>query len=396
MPGPAGGSTRSPPGAAKRDRLFLASAFQKLLINFTWWVNRKDLHGRHVFAGGFLGLDNIGLFDRSAPLPAGAHLDQADGTAWMAFYCSTMLHIALELASEDPVFEDLASKFFEHFVAIADALNSLGGTGLWHEEDGFYYDQLSLDGQSIPLRVRSLVGLIPLLAWRRCTATRSRSFRGSTSACVGSWRTPRPGPADRLHARSRGGRHLGGAPAARHSVPDRLTRVLRVLLDEEEFLSPFGIRSLSRLHQARPFRFSLGDREYRIQYEPGESRTGMFGGNSNWRGPVWFPMNYLLIEALERYHHFYGDGFKVECPARSGQWVDLRQASAEIARRLAALFDTDAGGGCPSVGGRSARWSEVPEFFEYFDGDTGRGLGARHQTGWTALAARFIEKAAGK
>ncbi|MBI4862174.1 MAG: glucosidase [Candidatus Riflebacteria bacterium] len=383
----------------QRDRKFLASAFQKLLLNFTWWVNRKDLDGRHVFAGGFLGLDNIGVFDRSKPLPTGGQLDQADGTSWMAFYCSTMLHIAMELAAEDPVYEDMASKFFEHFVAIADALNGLGGTGLWHEDDGFYYDQLRLHGQGVPLRVRSLVGLIPLLAVEvldYATIQRLPGFhkrmrwflehRKDLSRQISFMRSDTDGvPREHL---------LLAIPSR-----ERLERVLGVMFDEEEFLSPFGIRSLSRRHQRHPYVFRAKHEEYRVDYQPAESDTWLFGGNSNWRGPVWFPINYLLAEALERYDHFYGNEFTIECPTRSGNRVTLREASDEIARRLASLFVPDATGRCPYQGdpgraGSRSRCQEVPEFFEYFHGDTGKGLGASHQTGWTALAARCIEKAA--
>ncbi|MGH7230111.1 MAG: MGH1-like glycoside hydrolase domain-containing protein, partial [Nitrospiraceae bacterium] len=286
----------------KRDRRFLASVFQKLLLNFTWWVNRKDVEGKHLFSGGFLGLDNIGVFDRSRPLPTGGHLEQADGTAWMAFYCATMLSIALELATEDPVYEDMASKFFEHFVAIVDAMNTLGGTGLWDELDGFYYDQLHVEGRTVPLRIRSLVGIIPLFAVEVLEADQIDRLPGFTKRM--RWF---------LENRADLARHIsymkveGEAHAGDHrllAIPslDRLKRVLRYVLDESEFLSPYGIRSISRIHKDHPYVFRANGEEFRVDYVPGESGTGLFGGNSNWRGPIWFPINYLLIESLERYH----------------------------------------------------------------------------------------------
>ncbi|HEY7611393.1 MAG TPA: hypothetical protein VH764_00250, partial [Gemmatimonadales bacterium] len=378
-----------------RDRLFLERAFQKLLINFTWWVNRKDPEGRNLFAGGFLGMDNVGVFDRSQPLPTGGHLEQADGTAWMAFYCSTMLAMALELATEDPAYEDLASKFFEHFIAIADAMNNLGGTGLWSEEDGFYYDQLHVDSQHIPLRVRSMVGLMPLIAvevldqgefahlegfQRRMEwFIRNRQDVARNIACM----RPREehGHAKRLLA-----------------IPtrERLVRVLGYMLDETEFLSPHGIRSVSRVHRERPYQFDVMGTPYRVDYVPAEGNTGLFGGNSNWRGPIWFPVNFLVLEALERYHHFYGDDLKVECPVGSGRMLTLKQVARELETRLASIFLADASGRRPCHG-QDGRWAEDPHwkdlvlFHEYFHGDDGRGVGASHQTGWTALVLRCIE-----
>ncbi len=380
----------------KRDRLFLARTFQKLMLNFTWWVNRKDLDGRNIFSGGFLGLDNIGVFDRSQPLPTGGHLEQADATAWMAFYCLTLLSMALELASEDPAYEDVASKFFEHFVAITDAINRLGGRGLWDEEDGFYYDQLHVRGENIPLRVRSLVGLVPLFAVEVLEEEHIRKLEGFSR---------------RMHWFLENRRDLASHIAymetstrrdhAIHrllAIPsrDRLVRVLRYALDENEFLSPHGVRSLSRVHQEHPYLVRVGTDEYRVEYDPAESTTGLFGGNSNWRGPVWFPMNYLLIEALERYHHFYGDALRVECPTGSGRLMTLREVAAELARRLIGLFVPDASGRRPCHGddGRFAtdpRYRDLLLFHEYFDGDTGRGLGASHQTGWTALVIRLLD-----
>jgi hypothetical protein len=384
-----------PQGA--RDRLFLARAFQKLLINFTWWVNRKDTHGRHLFAGGFLGLDNIGVFDRSQPLPGGTTLEQADGTAWMAFYAATMLSMSVELAQEDPAYEDMATKFFEHFVAIADAINEFHGTGLWDEEDGFYYDELEVDGRSVPLRVRSMVGLVPLFAAVTIVSKNVEgldAFRRRTRWFLEN----RKDLAKRISllAPSKGqeGRALLAIPTR-----ERLERVLRRVFDENEFLSPFGIRSMSQAHRDHPVVVHVGDREMRVQYEPGEGHTRMFGGNSNWRGPVWLPMNHLLIESLERYHRFYGDDLTVEVPTGSGRRMNLLDASQEITRRLSSLFLRSADGAAPCLaappGGRRGHAADDRMVFhEYFDGDTGRGLGATHQTGWTALVASLLERKA--
>jgi hypothetical protein len=378
-----------------RDRLFLARAFQKLLITFTWWVNRKDITGKHLFAGGFLGLDNIGLFDRSQPLPGGAHLEQADGTAWMAFFCTTMLAMALELAREDPAYEDVASKFFEHFVAIADAMNTLGGSGLWDDEDGFYYDQLQADGKIVWLRIRSLVGLIPLLAVEVLedeTIARLPGFRKRLRWFLQNRRDL----AEQIsYAEPQGPGGHGHRLLAIPSRP-RLERLLRYLLDEGEFLSPFGIRSLSRIHKDRPYVCSTGGFPQRVDYEPGESNSPLFGGNSNWRGPIWFPVNYLLIEALERYHHFYGDTLLVECPTGSGRKMNLREVARELARRLAGIFRPDYVGrrACHGADSRFAQdphWRELVFFHEYFHGESGQGLGASHHTGWTALVTRLLE-----
>ncbi|MBC8646385.1 MAG: glucosidase [Thermoanaerobaculia bacterium] len=378
----------------RRDRVFLARVFQKLLINFTWWVNRKDPEGRNLFAGGFLGLDNIGVFDRSSQLPTGGFLAQADATAWMAFFCSTMLSMALELASEDPSYEDVASKFFEHFVAITDAMNTLGGSGLWDEEDGFYYDQLSVEHQHVPLKVRSMVGLVPLFAVEILEEQVISQLPGFRKRM--QWF---------LDNRQDLARHItymeepeGGHGHRLLAVPtrDRLERVLRYLLDEREFLSPHGIRALSRVHAEKPYVFHVMGQEYRVAYDPAESTTGVFGGNSNWRGPVWFPVNYLLVEALERYHHFYGPDFRVECPVGSGRRMTLSEVSREIARRLSSLFLPDAAGHrpCHDRDPRFAadpHWKDLLLFHEYFHGDTGRGVGASHQTGWTALVVRCLE-----
>ena len=378
-----------------RDRVFLARVFQKLLINFTWWVNRKDPEGKNLFSGGFLGLDNIGVFDRSAELPTGGHLEQADGTAWMAFFCSTMLSMALELASEDPAYEDVASKFFEHFVSIVDAMNSLGGMGLWDEEDGFYYDQLSVDGHKIPLKVRSMVGLIPLFAveiLEEDVIRRLPGFRRRMQWFLDN----RPDLARNISYMD-----CGEDDADSHrllAIPsrERLERVMRYLLDEDEFLSPHGIRALSRVHRDHPYRFRVDGQEHRVDYDPGEGTTGLFGGNSNWRGPVWFPLNYLLVEALQRYHHFYGDAFRVECPTGSGVSMNLAEVAREISRRLSSLFLPDDAGRRPCHGedrryAADPLWRDLVLFHEYFHGDTGRGAGASHQTGWTALVVRCLE-----
>jgi hypothetical protein len=359
-------------------------------------VNRKDPDGKHIFAGGFLGLDNIGLFDRSRPLPFGGSLEQADATAWMAFYCGTMLAMALELAHEDPAYEDVASKFFEHFVAISDAMNRLGGTGLWNEEDGFYYDQILFEGKSQPVRARSAVGIIPLFASMVLQQDRIDMHPGFKRRM--EWFLEHR--KDLAHVIS----YMEHGPTAGHrllAIPtrDRLIRVLSRVLDENEFLSPFGIRSLSRVHKDAPLELHVDGATYRIGYEPGESTSGMFGGNSNWRGPIWFPLNYLLVEALKRYHYFYGDTLKVECPTGSGKFMNLREAADEINARLARLFVPSADGrrACHSSDMRFTHdpyWRDLVLFHEYFHGDDGRGLGASHQTGWTSLVARCIEELA--
>ena len=380
-----------------RDRMFLARAFQKLLLNFTWWVNRKDIEGNNLFGGGFLGLDNIGVFDRSQPLPAGGRLEQADGTAWMAFFCSTMLAIALELAAEDPSYEDIASKFFEHFVAIADAMNTLGGNGLWDESDGFYYDQLKMRDREEPMRIRSVVGIIPLFAVEILdpqTLDRLPGFKKRMDWFLKNRRdlTRQNTICERnvAMAEQQPARLLLAIPSR-----ERLQRVLKRVLDENEFLSPFGVRALSKTHATEPFVFQLDQQTLRVEYVPGESTSSLFGGNSNWRGPIWFPVNYLLIEALERYHHFYGDEFQVECPTNSGHLMTLKEVAAELSRRLASLFLPDASGRRPCHGedaqySSDPNWRELVLFYEYFHGDTGRGCGASHQTGWTALVTRLL------
>ena len=378
----------------QRDREFLESVFQKLLLNFTWWVNRKDAEGNNLFQGGFLGLDNIGVFDRSNPLPSGGFLQQSDGTAWMAFYCLTMLSMALELAQENSVYEDLASKFFEHFVRIADAMNNLGGTGLWDATDGFYYDQLKLNGQIIPLRSRSLVGLLPLIAVEILEEEKIQRLPGFSKRM--NWFIENRPDLARLitwceTCPTDHQRRMLAIPSR-----ERLESVLRYMLDQSEFFSPFGIRSVSAVHREKPYIFRVGDHEYRVDYWPGEGKSYLFGGNSNWRGPVWFPINFLLVEALERYHHFYGDTLKVECLAGSGRFLTLGDVATELSRRLGSLFLPNSEGARPCHGTdfryvQDPNWRGLVLFYEYFHADTGRGCGASHQTGWTSLAVRCLE-----
>jgi hypothetical protein len=378
-----------------RDRDFLESAFQKLLLNFTWWVNRKDVQGRNIFSGGFLGLDNIGVFDRSKPLPTGGILQQADGTAWMGFFCGTMLSMAIELAHMDgrvhPAYEDMASKFLEHFVQIADAVNHLCGDGLWDEQDGFYYDQIRFDHSSVPLKIRSIVGLLPLITAEVFDDETLERLPGFYKRLVWFRKFRQDLPRHITHYEHNHGRRMIALPCR-----ERLQRILQTMLDENEFLSPHGIRSVSKFHGAHPFVFEANGNTYQVDYEPGESTTELFGGNSNWRGPVWLPINYLLIEALERYHHFYGADFTVECPTGSGRVVTLDKVARELARRVATLFLRDAHGRRPCHGQAShwiddPHWRDLVLFNEYFHGETGQGLGASHQTGWTALAIRHIE-----
>jgi hypothetical protein len=374
-----------------RDIDFLESIFHKLLLNFTWWVNRKDTEGNNIFSGGFLGLDNIGVFDRSRPLPTGGYLQQADGTAWMGFYCLTMLSMALELAQTRPAYEDMASKFFEHFVAICDSINSLGGTGLWDEDDGFYYDQLRMDSKATPLKTRSLVGLLPLVAVEILEEEQIQKFKGFRHRM--EWFLEHRQDLAKLITIDSEGGHIHRLLAV--PTKERLCRILRYLLDENEFLSPFGIRSLSKVHMARPYIFSADGLQYRVDYVPGEGNTHLFGGNSNWRGPVWFPINYLLVEALERYSHFYGDNLKVECPTGSGVLKNLQQVANELSHRLTLLFLPDSEGRRPCHGqdlryATDPYWKELILFYEYFHGESGRGCGASHQTGWTGIVARLM------
>jgi len=387
MSGPRGG----------RDRQFLERVFHKLLLNFTWWVNRKDVHGNHIFSGGFLGLDNIGVFDRSQQLPTGGHLEQADGTAWMAFFCGTMLSIALELARENPGYEDVASKFFEHFIAIADAINNLGGDGLWNEEDGFYYDRIHLDGEEIPLKTRSLVGLVPLFAVEVLEEHVIEKLPGFRKRMT--WFLENRPDLARLISCAETLDHDGHNHHHRLlALPsrERLERMLKYLLDENEFLSLCGIRSLSKVHERNPYVFQCCGQEFRVQYDPAESTTALFGGNSNWRGPIWFPMNFLIVEALERYHHFYEDSLKVQCPTGSGNLMNLKEVAEHLSARLVTLFLADEDGRRPCHGddlryANDAHWRDLVLFYEYFHGDSGRGLGASHQTGWTALVAHLLD-----
>src|SRR6266478_1101186 len=378
------------------DRRFLERVFHKLLLNFTWWVNRKDAEGMNVFQGGFLGLDNIGVFDRSAPLPTGGHIEQSDGTAWMAMYTLNMLAIALELASENPVYEDVASKFFEHFVHIARAMNDPRGEGieLWDNQDGFYYDVLHLpNGDRHYLKVRSLVGLIPLLAvetFEPDVVDRLPGFKRRMQWFIDNH------PDVRAHFEtSETEKGLRGLLSLVNR--GQLERVLRYLLDESEFLSPHGIRGISRFHKDNPYVLHVDGTEHRVDYEPAESRTALFGGNSNWRGPVWFPINFLLIEALQKFHHFYGDTLTVELPTGSGRQASLWQAAAELSRRLTRIFLRSGDGHRPVYGGldkfqNDPHWRDLIYFHEYFHGDNGAGIGASHQTGWTGLVAKLIEQ----
>ncbi|MCA9049078.1 MAG: glucosidase, partial [Planctomycetaceae bacterium] len=383
----------------RRDRQFLARTFQKLLLNFTWWVNRKDVLGKHVFSGGFLGLDNIGVFDRSKPLPTGGHLHQADGTAWMGFFCANMLTMALELASENPAYADMASKFFEHYIEIANAMNSGGTNGLWNDEDGFYYDHLYDSGHAVPLKVRSMVGIIPLFTVTTIDDTVLQRLPGFRKRMTWYIRHRRD-QLQNLTYMERDcdeGDEPGGTRLLAIPSRERLLRILAYLLDENEFLSPYGIRSLSKAHEKHPYVFHVGGHEHRVSYLPGESDSWMFGGNSNWRGPVWFPVNYLLIEALERYHRFYGDSLKVECPTGSGNLMTLGQVARELMSRQIKIFLRDKTGrrACHGDDVRfrdDPHWKDLILFYEYFHGESGKGLGASHQTGWTALAAQLLEK----
>jgi hypothetical protein len=381
--------------SGKPDYDFLESAFHKLLMNFTWWVNRKDSQGNNIFEGGFLGLDNIGVFDRSKPLPTGGFIEQADGTAWMAMFCLTMLRIAIELTPHDRAYEDIASKFFEHFLYIASAMNRLGDGGLWDEQDGFFYDWLRLpDGRKIPMRVRSLVGLIPLFAVTTLDAAMIDKLPGFKRRM--SWFIKhRPDLCGNIASITHHGMEERLLLSMVH--PSRLRRVLQTMLDETEFLSPYGIRGISRFHKDHPFVLEADGHEHRVDYEPGESTTGIFGGNSNWRGPIWFPVNFLMIESLQRYNHYFGDEFQVECPTGSGVMMNLADVAAELSRRLSRIFLRDEHGRRP-VFGDSEKFQTDPYFrdhvlfYEYFHGDIGAGLGASHQTGWTALVAKLLQQ----
>jgi hypothetical protein len=379
------------------DRRFLEKVFHKLLLNFTWWVNRKDAEGKNVFQGGFLGLDNIGVFDRSAPLPTGGHLEQSDATSWMGMYCLNMLAIAIELAHENSAYEDVASKFFEHFVYICRAMNNLGGEGieLWDRQDGFFYDVLQDGaGKHYPLRVRSMVGLIPLFAVETLEGDIVDKLPGFKRRM--QWFIEnRPELSEHIETTTGEGRGVRRFLALVNQ--HRLPQVLRYLLDEAEFLSPYGIRALSRFHCDHPFTLHVDGTEHRVDYEPAESRSGLFGGNSNWRGPVWFPVNYLIIESLQKYHHFLGDGFKVEFPSGSGRRMTLWEVATELSRRLTRIFLRDEGGRRPVYGGAEKfqsdpHWRDLILFYEYFHGDNGAGIGASHQTGWTGLVAKLLQQ----
>ena len=380
----------------KTDIDFLRTTFRKLLLNYTWWVNRKDRFGKNVFEGGFLGLDNIGVFDRSAPLPTGGHLEQADGTAWMSLFSQNMLELAFELTLEDPTYEDMIVKFAEHFFYIASAMNKPGSDGMWDEEDGFYYDLLRLpNGSATRLKVRSMVGLLPLCATTIVEASTRERIPGVMAQMNERLRRI-PELSKTIHPT--GPRHFGVAERGIMALvnPERLRRILTKMLDENEFLSPYGIRSLSKFHEQHPYIFHVQGQEYRVDYLPAESNTGMFGGNSNWRGPVWMPVNALIIRALLNFYLYYGDNFKIECPTGSGKLMNLFEVSKEISNRLTRIFLRDEHGRRPVYGGTEKFqsdpfWRDNIYFFEYFHGDNGAGLGASHQTGWTGLVAKLIE-----
>jgi hypothetical protein len=378
------------------DLAFLERILHKLLLNFTWWVNRKDAQGRNIFHGGFLGLDNIGVFDRNQTLPGGAQLDQADATGWMAMYCLNLMRMAIELAIDNPVYQDIASKFFEHFLGIAHAMNNIGeaGSALWDEQDQFFYDKLTTgDGSPITLRVRSMVGLIPLFAVETLEPEMLKRLpdfnvrmkwllkhRPDLAALISRWEEPGLGER-RLLSLLRG---------------SRMKKLLRRMLDETEFLSPYGVRSLSRHHEKHPFIFSCSGQTFRVGYEPADSQSSLFGGNSNWRGPIWIPVNYLIIESLQKFHHYYGDDFKVECPTGSGRLLTINEIANELTRRLTRIFLPDSLGRRPVFGNdeklqTDPLFREYVPFFEFFHGDNGRGLGASHQTGWTGLIAKLLQ-----
>jgi hypothetical protein len=379
------------------DRMFLERMFHKLMLNFTWWVNRKDAEGLNVFQGGFLGLDNIGVFDRSAPLPTGGHIEQSDGTSWMGMFCLNMLTISLELAVHNPAYEDIALKFFEHFLFIAEAMNNIAGEGisLWNEEDEFFYDVLHTEhGVNIPLKIRSMVGLIPLFAVTTIEPSLLHQVpqfkrhlewflehRPDLAKLVSRWHEPGTGER-RLLAILRG---------------HRMKRVLYRMLDEKEFLSAYGIRALSRIYAENPYMLHLEGSTYSVSYQPAESDSGLFGGNSNWRGPIWFPVNYLIVESLQQFQHYYSDDFRIECPTYSGQMVSLGQAADEISHRMINIFLRDSNGHRPVFGVNETfqndpHWRDYIPFHEYFHGDNGAGIGASHQTGWTGLVAKLIQQ----
>ncbi|PSB56197.1 glucosidase, partial [Chroococcidiopsis cubana CCALA 043] len=379
----------------RSDRAFLERVFQKLMLNFTWWVNRKDIEGKNVFQGGFLGLDNIGVFDRSAVLPTGGHIDQSDGTSWMGMYCLNMLAIALELAQTNPVYEDIATKFFEHFLYIADAMNHIGEmeASLWDEADGFYYDVLHLpNDRQIALKVRSLVGLIPLFAVETIEPETLQKLPGFKKR-VEWFIQNRPDLTQNIACMKSEG--VGERRLLAIVYRDRLRRILQKMLDETEFLGDYGIRAISRYHAEHPYIFHVNGTQFRVDYEPAESSSGLFGGNSNWRGPVWFPVNFLLIESLQKFHYYLGDDFQVECPTGSGQMMTLWEVAAELSQRLIQIFLKNTSGYRPVYGGTQKfqtdpYWQDLILFYEYFHGDNGAGIGASHQTGWTGLVAKLI------
>jgi hypothetical protein len=381
----------------KGDREFLQRVFHKLLLNFTWWVNRKDASGMNIFQGGFLGLDNIGVFDRSAPLPTGGYIEQSDGTSWMAMYTLNLLAIALELSKEDRAYEDVASKFWEHFIHIAHAMSHRGqnGTGLWNEEDGFFYDVLRLpDGAHFPMKIRSMVGLIPLFAVETLEPELLEQLPGFKRRL--EWfidnRPDLIGNVACMRTPGMGERRLLSI-----ATQDQLRQILKYMLDEREFLSPYGIRALSQVHRDHPYHLSVSGTDHRVDYEPAESSTGLFGGNSNWRGPIWFPVNFLLIESLQKFHYYLGDSFKVECPTGSGKMMTLWEVAGEISGRLMRIFLRDAEQRRAVFGGtgkfqNDPHWRDLIPFHEYFHGDNGAGIGASHQTGWTGLVAKLIQQ----
>ncbi len=381
----------------RADRLFLERVFQKLLLNFTWWVNRKDGEGKNIFEGGFLGLDNIGVFDRSNALPTGGHIEQSDGTSWMAMYCLNLLVIALELAQENPSYEDIASKFFEHFLHIAHAMNHVGGEeqSLWNEEDGFFYDTLHLpDGRMIPMKVHSLVGLIPLFAVETLELPMLFKLTGF-SRRLNWFLKHRPDLS--MNVTCSGVAGCCDRRILSIVTPDQLRVILGKMLSEDEFLSPHGIRAVSRYHKDHPYVFHVNGMEHRVDYEPAESSTGLFGGNSNWRGPVWMPVNFLMIESLQKFHHYLGDDFKVECPTGSGRMKTLWEVALDLSERLIAIFLKNGEGRRPVFGANEKfqsdpQWNQFLLFHEYFHGDNGAGIGASHQTGWTGLIAKVLQQ----
>ena len=383
------------------DRQFLQRVFHKLMLNFTWWVNRKDAEGMNIFQGGFLGLDNIGVFDRSAPLPTGGYLEQSDGTSWMAMYTLNLLAIALELAVEDPTYEDVASKFWEHFVFIANAMSHRGhdGMGLWNEQDGFFYDVLRLpDGLHFPMKIRSMVGLIPLFAVETLepeVLDRLPDFKRRLEWFIDN-RPDLTGNLACMRSHGKGERRLLSI-----ANQEQLRRMLKYMLDENEFLSAYGIRALSRFHRDHPYELNVNGMQHRVDYEPGESTTGLFGGNSNWRGPIWFPVNFLLVESLQKFHHYLGDSFTVEFPTGSGQMMTLWEVAGELSRRMTSIFLQDGNGRRPVFGGlekfqSDPHWRDLVLFHEYFHGDSGAGVGASHQTGWTGLVTKLMQQSGEK